>query len=389
MKRIAIFTVYDKEGIIEEYIDYFLIALKDVAEDIIVVVNGNARKQDVSRLKSIVSHIYIRDNTGFDAGAYKDCIFNYIGIDTIKKYDELIIANDTCYGPLKSFNDIFNDMAENKCDFWGIKRMNLGFMTYLQSWFLVFKKNILMDYRFYDYWNKFINEKSCDIRNVYSCFEIGIYRYLVKCGFKSGVYKNGDNQVHVYKSSYYDLKDEIPFIKRKIFVDGMYTDNNVFYSLEYIKEKSEYPLEIILNNAKRQFNKIIDLEELKKKCNKPAICVICSKIKWSEDMFLNKIKKFKKIYIYGAGIWAYNIYYYLISININIDGFFVTESLTMDNINGIKVMKWNNENIDKDCGIIAAMNDINSKQIYPKYCTNNNFIWLWEGLNDEIFNFGN
>lgn len=380
MKRLAIFSVYDKDGVINKYVDYYLLALKEVAENIVVVANGSVNEECVNRLNMITTKLYIRKNTGYDAGAYKDCIVNYIGIEKIREYDELILINDTCYGPLKPFEDIFNNMSETLGDFWGIKKMNLGFLTYIQSWFLVFKKNILQDDRFYKYWVDYIKDESCDIKDAYSRFEIGIYRYLTKCGYNSDVYVHGDNQVNVYKSSYYDLKSGIPFLKRKVFSDDVYTDSNAYYTLEYIREKSNYPLELILDDVKKKYNRIIDLEKLKYKCIRPDKCIVCSTIEWSERMFLNILNKFKKLYIYGAGIWAYNIYVYLQSINRNIEAFIVSDSKTVKDIDGIAVIKWNEIKLDTDCGIIVAMKIENSKQIYKKYKENMQFIWLWKDI---------
>lgn len=54
----------------------------------------------------------VRENAGYDAGAYKFAIFKYLKIEEIRQYEELILCNDTFIGPFVPLKDIFDTMAK-------------------------------------------------------------------------------------------------------------------------------------------------------------------------------------------------------------------------------------------------------------------------------------
>lgn len=107
MKRLGIFVFYDKDGIVDNYIDYLLEDLSKSLSDLIIVVNGILNDNGKKIFLRYTDRIVIRKNIGFDAGAYVDILLNYIGQENLKKWDELILCNDTFYGPFIPFSDIF------------------------------------------------------------------------------------------------------------------------------------------------------------------------------------------------------------------------------------------------------------------------------------------
>ena len=120
LNRIAIFSFYDSEGIVYDYVEYYLNELKKNVARLVIVINGQILENGKKKLGVFTNEIIVRKNVGYDAGAYKECIINYIGIDNISKYDELVLCNDTCFGPFIGFDQIFKKMQNNLCDFWGI-----------------------------------------------------------------------------------------------------------------------------------------------------------------------------------------------------------------------------------------------------------------------------
>ena len=51
-KRICIFVFYDKDGIVDDYVRYLLSELKKVISELVILVNGNIRKEEKSKLKA-------------------------------------------------------------------------------------------------------------------------------------------------------------------------------------------------------------------------------------------------------------------------------------------------------------------------------------------------
>ena len=184
MNRLCVFSMYDKRGKVQSYREYLIKELKQVSSDLIVVVNGKLEEHEKEKIRKYTNKIYCRENEGFDSGAYKDVIFNYLGRENVQKYDELILCNDTFFGPFISFEEIFCNMKKRQADFWGLNCISRKLFVYLESYFLVFRKRILIEDKFFYYLENFIDEKECERSNIVAVYEIGLFRYLFKSGYK-------------------------------------------------------------------------------------------------------------------------------------------------------------------------------------------------------------
>lgn len=114
MRRLGIFSFFDKDGIVDTYIEYLLMDLMLVIDKLIVVVNGKLCSAGREKFEKYAANVILRPNKGFDAGAYSEIIVNVLGEEEIKKWDEIVLCNDTFYGPFVSFCDIFNEMSKKK-----------------------------------------------------------------------------------------------------------------------------------------------------------------------------------------------------------------------------------------------------------------------------------
>ena len=130
MKRLGIFVFYDKEVIIYEYVIYLLKSLETVCERLVVISNGKLRKEERAKIGVCTHEILTRENKGYDVGAYKEVIINYLGFDEICKYDELVLMNDTVYGPFIPMKDMFEEMQSRECNFRGITKHAKTYMSY-------------------------------------------------------------------------------------------------------------------------------------------------------------------------------------------------------------------------------------------------------------------
>ena len=108
IKRLGIFVFYDKDGIVDDYVLFMLNSLKDATEDIIIVSNSKISDTEKKKFLAFTNKIKIRQNVGLDAGAFKDIFDEYK--EFFKEFDELILLNDTFYGPFTSFKKICKSM---------------------------------------------------------------------------------------------------------------------------------------------------------------------------------------------------------------------------------------------------------------------------------------
>jgi len=269
LKRLLIFCIYDKEGRADDYIFCYLDNIKRFCKEICIVVNGNLDNISKEKLSKYDSKIIFRENIGFDSGAYKQVIFEY-GFEYLKEFDEIILANDSVYGPIFSLDEMFNKMESQKdTDFWGItahpkynnQDTGIQFGEHIQSYFIVFNKNIISSDAFIEYWNSLKQPSNYD--EAIEFFELYTTEFYGNKGFKYASYIKKFT-LKEDKPYFYDtiknLKEErLPFIKRKMFKpnDTGYIEYNIAGGinslLEYIENNTQYDTQMIYQNIKRLY----------------------------------------------------------------------------------------------------------------------------------------
>lgn len=192
MKTIAIFAHYNPDNKIRDYIIYYLEQLQLISDEIIFVSTSPLDNQEQKKIVPFVAKIIIRKNIGYDFHSYKTGIEN---IKDLANYDQLILCNDSCYGPLFSLKDIFIQMNNQKVDFWGITSSNL-LKFHLQSYFLVFNKQLLLASCFMDFWKNLpIYQNRKDI--VYN-YEIELTQRLTANNYHAASYVPLDLKIPLF-----------------------------------------------------------------------------------------------------------------------------------------------------------------------------------------------
>ena len=257
MKRAVIFAHYDKDNIIDDYVIYYLKELKKIAETIVFVSCCNLCNNQVEKVKTITSDIIAQKHDEYDFGSYKRG-FLYLK-DRLDDFDELIFANDSCYGPLYPLENIFEKMENQALDFWGITKNNFGYKKnikhcfvkrpHIQSYFIVFKKNIFTK----DFFAEFIKSiKHQDSKKqIISNYEIGLTELLVNKGFKYKTFINAYeniNNITILKWRQIIEKYNMPFIKKSLFdlrnTDATTIENYELLLKNYPKNLIKLPREI-------------------------------------------------------------------------------------------------------------------------------------------------
>ncbi|WP_238527661.1 rhamnan synthesis F family protein [Pseudoxanthomonas spadix] len=103
----------------DDYVVYFLKELGNHVEQILFYSNGPLHPDSEKALSGFVSEIIIRPNVGFDVLPYKEGL-EKIDFDRECKFDEVLMVNHTCYGPIYPFEELFSEMESRQCDFWGV-----------------------------------------------------------------------------------------------------------------------------------------------------------------------------------------------------------------------------------------------------------------------------
>jgi rhamnosyltransferase len=132
---------------------------------------------NTSPINKYVINIILRDNEGYDFMSWQKGIQS---ISNIEKYDEVIFCNDSCYGPIYPLEHIFSQMNKKNADVWGITDSN-QISYHIQSYFMVFKKNVFLSESFKSFINSIAIEKSKE--DIVRKYEVGLSDMLLENGY--------------------------------------------------------------------------------------------------------------------------------------------------------------------------------------------------------------
>lgn len=254
-KRIILYVIYEKYGILDDWYENLFQEFKKYGTYLLCVVNGEINNHAKKLLEKYFDYIIYRENKGYDVSAYKAGI-KYLYQEKLIK-DELLICNNSFFAPLYPFNDMFNIMDNDTCDFWGITGSggSKNIPYHIQSYFYVFKKNVVNSKDFYEF---FINLG--EIKNYQEAVdkvELSLTNYLQSKGFKAAAYMD-----KVITTRYNDdqlslIKNGCPVLKRrKLIYSKKYGFNhgiNNIGLLHFIENNTDFNIKYIYKNLLREF----------------------------------------------------------------------------------------------------------------------------------------
>lgn len=260
-KRALVYVIFESENRLQEYKLRFLQALSPLMDDVIVVVNGQLHVEDINTLEPY-GQVLTRDNKGYDTAAFREGIFA-LGKDKLKDYDQLFLVNDTNIGPMRDLSQVCQEMTDKHLDFWGIsfgeeqedvtKENPYGYIPkHLQSYFLVIEKLMLNDDAFYEYWTHLTDTDSRD--KAIGRHETRFTKYFSDIGYRfdAVVQEYEDSAMYIHPLRM--LKAGSPLVKYtalknydedQFLWQGLERESEVPDLLEYVAEKTDYPVSIL------------------------------------------------------------------------------------------------------------------------------------------------
>ena len=259
MKRAVVFAHYDKDNIVDDYVIYYIKELKKIAETIVFVSCNNIKNPEC--LNGLADKIIDEPHDEYDFGSYKRG-FLYLK-NKLDDFDELIFANDSCYGPLYPLKSVFDKMENETCDFWGITKNKFGLVKtknkykvvkrpHLQSYFLVVKQNVFKSKTFLNFINSI---KHYDNKNdiIINC-EIAFTENLESVGFKSDFYIHTYYRYNQAILSFWKnliINNKMLFLKCSIL---RLTNQNIISDYNWrnvLSKYTKYPINTIDKNLER------------------------------------------------------------------------------------------------------------------------------------------
>lgn len=271
MKRLAIYVHHDPKGEVRDYILYCLKGLQEVIDDILFVVNGCITPEGRKHVEDLGVKVLVRENKGFDWWAWKAGL-EFLGYDKIAEYDELLLTNNTYYGPIYPFSEMWSEMDKRDCDFWGIAQHpktdmlwvkgdpQSVMLRHIQSYWLVFKKRVFTSEDFQRYWMNLVMHNSFNEMVGYG--ETKLTDYFYKHGYSYDTYitfkecsKYGDTNPCLFTAKHV-IENRCPIIKRKYFYDTDFQNFDFYNSstlgprtlLDFLNKEKIYDTGLIWND---------------------------------------------------------------------------------------------------------------------------------------------
>ena len=290
MRRFGIFLCFDVDGIIDDYIYYLLDDICESLDELAIVSNGFLNEESIERLSKYSDYdIYFRDNIGFDAGAWRDVMLDQ-GFEKLSEFDEVILFNDSFFGPIYPFKVMFDRMDNEDIDFWGITNHGeapnardlcpYGYRPrYIQTYFLAFRKTLVQSNEFQEYW---ANLPDYETFNDLAFKHGAVFtKYFEDLGYKWKVYVDSQDleesmekamSFHTYNMYNMVLNRDLPVLKRKAFklprdIHLRYNmASDISNTIKYLEENTDYDTSLIFKYFLRTMepSQIVDILNLVK-----------------------------------------------------------------------------------------------------------------------------
>jgi lipopolysaccharide biosynthesis protein len=182
MNRLCVFAHYDRDDLIDDYVLFYLQSLRIISTHIVFVTTSKINENEIGEIKTLCDQVISRDNVGYDFVSWQRGMKSVVNMSD---FDEIVLCNDSVYGPLFPLSGIFETMNTKGADFWGITDSN-QIAYHLQSYFLVFNRKITNSEVFKKFWNevKIENNK----KDIVKKYEVGLTRSFLSAGFKPSAY---------------------------------------------------------------------------------------------------------------------------------------------------------------------------------------------------------
>ena len=306
MKRLCVFAHWDRDNIIDDYVIYYLKELKKVCDCIIFVSDTDCSPE---KIEGIADYFIIGKHGEYDFGSYKRGFL--FAKNKGLNFDELLLVNDSFYGPFFPLENIFKKMDKKKCDFWGLTQNSYGmkklgnnyveaFTPHIQSCFLLLKQQLFNSACFGEFINTIEHKENKN--DIILKYEIGLSQTLWSNGFKSALLINKyKHTINPLASKWRRLIKwyKFPFLKTAL------VKRDLIKGWEEVI--GDYPKELISQNAQRLlapeentfeslnlYRKIrcLILQNLPNECRYGVIFAEKNIFNILNRLFFNKLKKF-------------------------------------------------------------------------------------------------
>jgi len=248
---LCIYIIEETDNKVYPYSLYFLRELLPFCRKIIVLISEKTPEEDKKSIEELGCQCLRRPDSEIGVESWRYGL-DFIDYNNIKKYSSVILCNNSFFGPFSDLNSVFLKMEQERCDFWGITEIKTESLTYLQNYFLCFKRSLTSSSLFRSFCRKVLSGKAGKKEEI----EKKITDYFIRAGFS---YKSFISYSQVSKAGTPDstqfspvdlLKLGAPFVKKELFINDsnkQFLTGTLEYpnaAIDFIRTKTNYPFQL-------------------------------------------------------------------------------------------------------------------------------------------------
>lgn len=270
MNRVAIAAFDIRDEKLYLYQKFLLKEILKVTSKIILVSNSTL---GATCVKWCYDHniIFVQSNKIFDVSMWREILQSPSYHNMFVEVQELILLNDSFFGPIYPLEEVFAEMEIEKVDFWGISthgkmiydNRNTGERgispRFLQRYFLVIREKMMHSIEWKEFWHELGDfteywETEQKFEFLFTeKFENKGFSWVSFCKTKEWEKDEPEKNMSYIIYRAYDLLNEqkIPIISKQIFINDKEKELCYHYGnesnrvLSFLKEESKYELDFI------------------------------------------------------------------------------------------------------------------------------------------------
>lgn len=251
-RRICLFAGFDVDGVVDQTVLDYVADLSRFA-DVYYLADCVMEEGELDKLAPHVRGAWAIRHGRYDFGSYSMLAGELVGWDVIDGYDEMILANDSCW-LVQPFDRVFAKMDATACHWWGLQATHEAFTVrdherrgaplaldevqdemrrldlwrysdfiHVGSYFVVYRRPVLQDPEFRRRLDTVAPQR--DKAAIILKYEIGFSRLLVLEGYDLATFVDGILPFHpIYRASAFDLlADGFPLLKRQLLHENPFS----------------------------------------------------------------------------------------------------------------------------------------------------------------------
>jgi hypothetical protein len=179
-ERVALFTHFDRRQRMADHVIAYVRELHENGFSVVCISNaGGLPPASLSALQPYCRAVIVRRNVGYDFGAVRE-VLDLLDLPR-QETEQLLIANDSVYGPLAPISDMMARIDFDRADFWGLTE-SWQYRYHLQSYFLLAGRRALESPAWRAFWQgvRQVSSKQWVIAR----YEVGLTQQMLGGGLR-------------------------------------------------------------------------------------------------------------------------------------------------------------------------------------------------------------